>query len=87
MRTESGFEYTIAEGMQDDAELFDDLLAMDEGNIKPAKRVATGILGEDGQKRLYEHCRDEKTKRVSLKKVYEEISYILNHLDESAKNS
>lgn len=86
MKTETGFEYTLAEGVADDAELFDDLIEMDEGNVKPAKRVATGLIGADGQKRLYDHCRGENG-RVSLTKVYTEIVDIIKHLEGAEKNS
>ena len=87
MKTETGFEYELAEGMADDAELFDDLLELDEGNIKPAKRIAIGVIGKEGQKRLYEHCRGENG-RVSFQKVYSELLYIISHVNDGAeKNS
>lgn len=86
MKTETGFEYTLAESVADDAELFDDLIEMDEGNVKPAKRVAKGLIGADGQKRLYDHCRGENG-RVSLTKVYAEIVDIIQHLEGAEKNS
>lgn len=86
MKTETGFEYEILEGASDDAELFDDLLGMDEGNVKPSKRVAQRLIGEAGQKALYDHCRNESG-RVSLTKVYSEIAYIIQHMSGDAKNS
>lgn len=87
MKTENGFEYEISKSALDDAELLDDLIEMDEGNIKPAKRVAAGLIGAEGQKRLYDFCRDEKTGRVSLKDVYTELTYIITHLEGAEKNS
>lgn len=87
MKTETGFEYEVAEGAADDAELFDDLLSFDEGSLKPSKRIAAGLIGEDGQKRLYDFCRNPETGRVSLTKVYQEISYIITHLQGPEKNS
>lgn len=86
MKTETGFEFEIAEGAEDDAELFDDLLELDEGNLRPSRRVARSILGEEGQKRLYEHCRGENG-RVSLTKVYQEIADIINQANGKVKNS
>lgn len=60
-----GFECDIDPDVLDDMELYDDLMALDNErpNVKP---ILVRILGEEGQKSLYESCRVEGKVRVSI---------------------
>ncbi|WP_448861696.1 hypothetical protein [Dorea sp.] len=75
--TESGFTYEIPEEALDDYELFEDLCAVDNGEVGKITKVARGYLGNDQMQRLKDHVRNKETGRVSLKKMVEEITNIM----------
>lgn len=56
-KTSSGFDFAIEESVFDDMELLDDLADIDRGNIAAVSSALTRVLGSDGKKALYEHCR------------------------------
>lgn len=83
-KTSTGFKYKVADGIDDDMEFLDALIDLDEGNISGIRHVINKLVGEDGRKALYEHCR--KNGKVSMKSVMEEVRYILDNLPKEAKN-
>ena len=84
-KTSTGFEFTVAEGANDDMELLDALVDLDEGNISGMRKVLVRLLGEDGRKALYEHCRD-KSGRVPVTRIVEEIKDIFDAMPKEVKN-
>lgn len=74
--TTSGFTFEIDEEMLDDYELFEDICAIDNGDVSKITIVADGCLGKEQMKRLKEHCRNEKG-RVSTMRMIDEITQIL----------
>lgn len=77
-----GFEWDIDPDVFDDMELYDALMALDDRkpDVKP---ILQKILGDDGQKNLYEVCRVSGKVRVTL--VYEALHEIFDQF--KAKNS
>ena len=83
--TESGFNFEIEEEAIDDYELFENLCAIDNGDISKSTIVADGDLGKEQLKRLKEHCRNENG-RISTTKMIDEITQIMLNC-KTGKNS
>lgn len=83
--TESGFNFEIEEEAIDDYELFENLCAIDNGDISKITIVADGYLGKEQLKRLKEHCRNENG-RISTTKMIDEITQIMLNC-KTGKNS
>lgn len=83
-KTASGFAYTIDDDARDDMELFEGLLALDNGDISTLAATITALLGKDQKKALYDHCRNEKG-RVSATRVFGELKEILNGAPEGSE--
>ena len=83
--TESGFNFEIEEEAIDDYELFENLCAIDNGDISKIPIVADGYLGKEQLKRLKEHCRNENG-RISTTKMIDEITQIMLNC-KTGKNS
>lgn len=78
--TKSGFQCVIDEGVRDDAELFEALIAMENGEHSAYTEASLRLLGKTYKAKLYEHCRGENG-RVSLVRVMEEIREIIHEVD------
>ena len=83
-KTKTGFEYKMDENVLDDAELLERFAAIQKGDGLDFFDVLEDIIGPKQKKALYEHCRDKKTKKVSLKALEVEFEDMLSHAaDES----
>ncbi len=76
-KTTTGFAFEITAAARDDYELFEDLVALDTGNVAVMPRILTRLLGEKQKAALLEHCRDEKTGRVSTVSLTAELRRIM----------
>ncbi|MCR4711475.1 MAG: hypothetical protein K5707_04175 [Clostridia bacterium] len=77
-KTESGFEFELDEAVLDDMELLENLIALDKGEWQVLPAIVQGILGAEQKQKLYDYCRDEKTGRVSLRKVTNEVKELFS---------
>ena len=85
-KTSTGFEFSIPVENCDDEELLDDLEDLSEGNRVPVRSILRRLIGEDGQKALYEHVRDKKTGKVKASAVMAELHEIFQ-TSQTVKNS
>lgn len=81
IKTSTGFEADITAAALDDWELIEDLVAVESDGSKMVP-VTRRLLGEEGMKKLKEHCRDENG-RVRASRMYEEIGEIFHLLKEN----
>lgn len=86
-KTKTGFSFSIDEEARDDMELLENIIAIDNGDLRAVPVVVVSLLGEKQKEKLYEHCRDKKTGRVSATKVFEEVENIFNAISESEEDS
>jgi len=82
--TRSGFEFTVAEDITNDMELFEALCDLDNGKLTAAVEVCRRILG-DQKKALYDHLRGPDG-RVPADKVSEEIVDIMAAVKDGKKS-
>ena len=85
VKTTSGFEATIDEGILDDYELLEMLCEVDNGNTGKLIEASVKVFGNEQYAALKEHNRDEDGK-ISTKKMIEEITEILSGM-QNGKNS
>ncbi len=85
-KTKSGFAYVIDDDVRDDMELLEGFIALDNGDMTSLPQCITSLLGDEQKRALYDHCRSEKTGRVSAKKVMAEVGEILNDVRDEVKN-
>lgn len=85
-KTKSGFAYVIDDDINDDMELLEGFIALDNGDMTSLPKCIISLLGDEQKTALYEHCRSEKTGRVSAKKVMAEVGEILNSVKDEVKN-
>lgn len=83
-KTQSGFEFEIAEATLNNMELVD-AIAEAEDNPLALSRVVQLLLGKDGKKKLYDHLRTEEG-NVPVDAVSEEITSIMEACGEIGKN-
>lgn len=83
-KTSSGFSFSVAEGAEDDMELLEALIDIDEGKLSGIRNAITMLIGEEGKKALYDHCRVNG--RVSAARVMEEVKEILESMPGEVKN-
>lgn len=83
-KTQSGFEFEIAEATLNNMELVD-AIAEAEDNPLALSRVVQLLLGKDGKKKLYDHLRTEEG-NVPVDAVSEEITSIMEACGEAGKN-
>lgn len=76
-KTTTGFAFEITADARDDYELFEDLVQLDSGNVAVMPRILSRLLGEKQKAALLEHCRDEKTGRVSTVSLNAELRRIM----------
>lgn len=79
--TESGFTWDIDDGARDDQELVDAFIVMDE-HPERYSLVLSILLGEEGKKALYEHCRNAKG-RVPASQIQKELRDIIDCMKEN----
>ena len=85
VKTTSGFEATIDEGILDDYELLEMLCEVDNGNTGKLIEASVKVFVKEQYAALKEHNRDENGK-ISTKKMIEEITEILSGM-QNGKNS
>lgn len=85
-KTSTGFVYVVDEDVNDDMELLEGFIALDNGDMTSLPQCITSLLGAEQKKALYDHCRNEKTGRVSSKKVIAEVGEILKDVQSEVKN-
>lgn len=80
--TKSGLKLQVDENILDDMELFEAVVAMDDGDGTQLPKVVRKVCGDQKQK-VYDHCRTE-TGRVSISAVTGIVGEILDAV--KAKN-
>jgi|GEM_PF-521680 len=85
-KTKSGFAFKIDEDVRDDMELLEGFIDLDDGDMKALPKCIIALLGKEQKIALYNHCRSEKTGRVSASKVMKEVKEILDFASEEVKN-
>lgn len=83
VKTTTGFMWDVDDDARDDQELVDTLIEMDE-HPQRYSRVLEILLGKEGKKALYEHCRNDKG-RVSATLIQHELFDIFESM--KAENS
>lgn len=84
-KTSTGYEFVINDEALDDAELVDDFVEIQDGKNMHTKDACIRLLGVEGQKKLYEHCRAESG-RVKFTDMFRELMEIMQFAKDS-KNS
>ena len=83
MKTASGFEFEIEDGVLDNMELLDAIAELEENPLKLTKVVKL-LLGEETKDRLYDHVRNEKG-RVPAEALSTEVADIFKLLNDKVK--
>lgn len=83
MKTASGFEFEIEDGVLDNMELLDAIAELEENPLKLTKVVKL-LLGEKTKERLYDHVRNEKG-RVPAEALSTEVADIFKLLNDKVK--
>lgn len=79
-KTQSGFEYTIADNIGDDYELLELMGEVRNGDTLAIFALIDRVLGKEQHKALKEHCRVDG--RVSTTRMNEEIVDIFTNSKE-----
>ena len=85
-KTSTGFKYEVSNEAYHDMELLDALIDADAGVPSGFKNALIHLIGEDGKKALYEHCRQENG-IVNSDLVVAEFKEIIESMPKAAKNS
>lgn len=83
-KTSTGFTYSIDESVFDDMELLEMLSEVDKGDTSMLPGIIVRLFGEDGKKKLYDHCREDG--RVPITRIGQELAEIFGGSDESKKS-
>ena len=83
MRTASGFEFEIEDGVLDNMELLDAIAELEENPLKLTKVVKL-LLGDETKERLYDHVRNDKG-RVPAEALSTEVADIFKLLNDKVK--
>lgn len=83
MKTASGFEFEIEDGVLDNMELLDAIAELEENPLKLTKVVKL-LLGDETKERLYDHVRNEKG-RVPAEALSTEVADIFKLLNDKVK--
>lgn len=84
-KTESGFEYEVDKEVFDDYEFLLVLAEVDDGKKGKIAEVVRRLLGEEQEKKLMEHVRNDKG-RVSFSKMMKEVKDIIDLIGVKEKN-
>jgi hypothetical protein len=84
MKTSTGFEFKIVDGVFDDWELFELLADVDSGNGMKIPAVLKKLLGAEQAAALKEHVRGEDG-RVTVEAMNAEITDIIRLTGEGTK--
>lgn len=84
MKTSTGLEFVCDPSVYDDMELLDALCELQENPVVLPK-VIRMMMGDEGKKALYEHCRDPKTGKVSFEAIDREIAEIFDLMSGALK--
>lgn len=84
--TKTGFEFVVDEGIRDDMELLELLIAVDKGDWTVTPELVRSLFGDEQKKALYDHCRGENG-RVSAEKVFAEIKAVFDAIKNSDEES
>lgn len=82
--TQSGFELDLDESRLNDMEMFDSIVALEDGDTTQIPRILNRLLGAGTKKELYNHCRLEDG-RVPIETVYGELKSIFDGLKQPEK--
>ena len=83
MKTASGFEFEIEDGVLDNMELLDAIAELEENPLKLTKVVKL-LLGGETKERLYDHVRNDKG-RVPAEALSSEVAEIFKLLEDKVK--
>lgn len=84
MKTSTGFEFEIVDGVFDDWELFELLAEIDSGNGMKIPLVLGKLLGAEQAAALKEHVRGDDG-RITVEAMNAEITDIIRLMGEGAK--
>lgn len=84
--TETGFQCELDERRMDDMELFDAVVALQDGDATQIPRILSKLLPVQEKKRLYDHCRLPDG-RVPVEKVTAELNSIFSGMNGDGKKS
>lgn len=86
--TETGFTFEVLEDVKDDIEFLDAAVAADGGDLSALPGLLLHMLGPDGKKRLYDHCRNDKgvASTKGVMREVKEIFEIIGKHDTDVKN-
>lgn len=85
VKTTTGFVADIDDGILDDWEYLENLNRADKGDVDALLKVYLAALGDEQYEALKEHCRSEKTGRISSKRMQNEFLELLNGDEDSKK--
>lgn len=83
--TESGFEFELLDSLKDDMEYLDLAVRADEGDLTALPGLVTHMLGKEGKKRLFDHCRNDDG-IASTQGVMKEVKNIFDIIGETDKD-
>lgn len=84
-KTDSGFDFTIADTVGDDMEFLELSVQADRGDFTVMPDLVLHLLGAEQKKALYEHCRTDGI--VSTKKVAAEVRDIFGAIREAGESA
>ena len=85
VKTSTGFVADIDDSILDDWEYLENLNKADKGDVDALLKVYLAALGDEQYEALKEHCRNEKTGRISSKRMQNEFLELLNGDEDSKK--
>jgi hypothetical protein len=85
VKSDRGFECVLDEDSLMDVELFDDLVALENGDVTKMTKICNKLLGEEQRKQFYDFIRNDKGK-VLFTTLAAELKSIFNNARGQAKN-
>ncbi len=86
VKSDRGFKCTIEKDALMDVELFDDLVALENGDVSNLTKICNTLLGDEQRKEFYEFLRNEKG-RILFTTLASELMSIFKNAGEVTKNS
>lgn len=84
-KTDTGFEFTIADSVGDDMEFLELSIQADRGDFTAMPDLVLHLLGADQKKALFEHCRKDGI--VSTKAVAREVQDMFRVIREAGESA